>query len=180
MGIKETVPAKPIKIDALVRPFSDQEPEVDINLPRACRSSGLRNYRNFVDTRKFEKQSQHSDSKSDCCVICQTIGDCFSFEYDTSKSQCNLYISQQVLESSFKTDACPKGIGSGYLELPNYPIWPGHYGHEAGPCLSGAPSFVAKTGHGIDMQGFGESPDEQILALPKDEETTEEDMVIDL
>ena len=169
-------------MDAFIRPFSDEESDVDTHLPKACRSSNLRNYRNFVDQRKFTKKSESSESKADCCLRCQTIGDCFSFEYDSSKSQCNVYISQEYLATARKTKACPSGIGEGYLELPNYPIWPGHHGHEPGPCLSSALSKGAKTGHGIDMQGTGEDPDEQILALPKDEDLMEEeeDMIFEL
>ena len=51
---------------------------------------------------------------------------------------------------------------------------PGHFGHEYGPCLGGTPS-----GGGLDWQKGGDSVDEQILALPKDE-AVEDDVNIEL
>ena len=139
-----------------------------------CRSSSFKNYRNFVDERKFDKRSKPTDSKSDCCMLCRTVGDCFSFEFDHSKSQCNYYISTTQIDTDRKPAMCPSGVGNGYLELPNYPLWPNHFGHEAGPCLSNAATGSSKTGHGIDLQGTKDAFDQTILDLPKDD-TSEDD-----
>ena len=154
--------ADPVQIAAVLRPIHDQDDAVDQTIPAMCRPSTFRNYRNFVDKRKFDKRSQMVATKSDCCVHCHTVGDCFAFEFDPVKSECNFYVSAEKLEDGTESAACPAGKGQGYLELPNYPLWPNHYGHESGPCLNDVQT-QHKTAHGIDIVGHRDSPDQAIL-----------------
>ena len=152
--------------------------------PALCRPSEFRSYRNFVDERPLDKWTSPSKSKADCCLKCYNFGDCISFSYDTEESACNYFIVRTDEEgpiqgkdskASEETNrVCPSGIGRGFLELPGYPMLPGHFGHEYGPCLGGTPS-----GGGLDWQKGGDSVDEQILALPKDE-AVEDDANLEL
>ena len=146
----------------------------DENLPLMCQSTSFRNYRSFVDKRKFDKRSAPTETKSDCCMLCRSVGDCFSFEFDSSKLQCNYYTTAEKLDHTSANTICPSGSGDGYLELPNYPLWPNHFGHEAGPCLSKASSGTLKTGHGLDLQGIKDSFDQAILDLPKDDSSDDD------
>ena len=162
------------KITAVIRPFHGVDDLVDPSVPPMCRPSSFKNYRNFVDNRKFDKRSQFVASKSDCCVHCHTVGDCFAYEFDPFKSQCNFYVTTDKFDVETQTETCPAGKGAGYLELPNYPMWPNHYGHEPGPCLRNG-EHRHQTGHGIDVVGHKDSPDQAILDAQRDANSMEDD-----
>ena len=165
-----------VKLDTVRRPLHDFGFDPERKLPSMCRASSYRNYRSFVDKRKFDKQSKPANSKADCCLLCRTVGDCFSFEFDTSKSQCNYYTSAEKVDATSESTVCPSGLGSGYLEMENYPAWPGHYGHEMGPCLSTASKYLKKAGR-LDLQGFKDTFDQEILNLPKDGDVDDDEFV---
>ncbi|KAG8532709.1 uncharacterized protein KY384_002586 [Bacidia gigantensis] len=167
-----------IQIPALPRTESNARIEDVSSLPPVCRPSSFKNYRSFVDKRRFEKRSLRSDSKTECCMTCQEIGDCFSFEYNMAKSLCNYYVSMgKVAKKASKSESkvCPSGLGAGYMELPNYPLWPSHFGHEHGPCLSSAAASGRGPDLGLDLQAVSDQLNQQILDLPKEDLGLEDD-----
>ncbi|KAL9130854.1 MAG: hypothetical protein Q9217_001055 [Psora testacea] len=95
-------------------------------------------------------------------MACYNANDCISFTFDIAKSVCHFYVG--TTEVGKAEPVCPNGVGNGYQEIPGYPMRPGHYGHEYGPCLGGA----AK-GQELDLQGNGNKGDQQILELPREE-----------
>ena len=103
-------------------------------------------------------------------MTCQRTGDCFAFEYDSTKALCNYYVGMEDVDNDTKSRTCPSGVGQGYMELPGYPLWPSHYGHEYGPCLRGVAD-----GKGLDQQMVGDEMDQQLLGLPRDEDLEEDE-----
>ena len=82
------------------------------------------------------------------------------------KSECHRFIGTEVVNSKSKSKICPLGVGNGYEELPRYPLRPGHYGQEYGPCLGTIEQMA--TDMGLDNQGDS-SGDQQIFNLPREE-----------
>ena len=99
-------------------------------------------------------------------MTCYDAGDCMSFSFDGKRSECHHYIGRELVDAKSKSDICPKGVGKGYEELPGYPLRPGHYGQEYGPCL-GRMTGVGKD-MGLDHQGDS-TGDQQIFNLPREE-----------
>ena len=83
-----------------------------------------------------------------------------SFTFDPTKQECQYYVGTTKVGDA--TKVCPKGIGGGYEELPGYPMTPGHYGHEYGPCLGEGPKSQRP-----DPQGSLINGDQQVLELPR-------------
>ena len=133
-------------------------------LPAICQPANFKNYRNFVDSRTFTKSTHPVQSKRDCCLTCYDATNCLSFMFDPTNSNCEYYTTTTTTGVGPASSICPHGVGDGYHELPGYPVRPGHYGMEYGPCLAGAPQ-----GQGLGSQGGDVKGDEQILALVREE-----------
>ena len=103
---------------------------------------------------------------------CQDAGNCISFAFDAVNQECHRYIGTELVNANSKSDVCPNGVGKGYEELPGYPLRPGHFGQEYGPCL-GTITGVGKD-MGLDSQGDS-TGDQQIFNLAREDNQPEDE-----